>query len=312
MGEGNRLETELVASLKVMVMGAGAIGSLVGAFLSKVGVEVAFVGRRENVKAILDRGLIVEGPLGNFTVKAEAYESLHEARGSFDLVLITVKAYDTAEAARQVKKVVEEGAKPLCLQNGLGVEVEASRILGVEVFRGITNNGAMLLRPGVVLHTGLGDTLIGGSGPVIEEFVAKLNASGLRAERVDNVEEVVWIKTLVNSGINALGAITGLRNGELIEREGLKVLMRKVVEEGMEVARMLGLKFTIDPIELTFKVARATANNKNSMLQDLEKGGRTEIDYINGAIVSMAKEFGMKVPLNEALTRLVKAMEREG
>ena len=295
--------------MKALIMGAGAIGSLMGGFLAKAGAEVVLVGRRAHVEAVRSRGLRVEGPLGSFTVKVDAHEKPEEAKGDFDLVLITVKAYDTAEAAKQVKRLVEKQAVPLCLQNGLGVEEEASRVLGTVVFRGVTNNGAMLAQPGTVHHTGVGETLIGGRGVLMEKLVTMLNASGLPARKVDNIAEVVWIKTLVNAGINPLGAITGLRNGELLEVGWLRSLMKAVVEEGANIAKKMGVELGIDPVELTFKVAKDTANNKNSMLQDLERKKRTEVDYINGAIVKAAQQVGMEAPLNEALTKLVKAME---
>ncbi|RLF16892.1 MAG: 2-dehydropantoate 2-reductase, partial [Thermoprotei archaeon] len=86
-------------------------------------------------------------------------------------------------------------------------------------------------------------------------------------------------------------------------------LMKAVVEEGANIAKKMGVELGIDPVELTFKVAKDTANNKNSMLQDLERKKRTEVDYINGAIVRSAQQVGMEAPLNEALTKLVKAME---
>lgn len=295
--------------MKALIMGAGAIGSLMGGFLAKAGAEVVLVGRRAHVEAVRSRGLRVEGPLGSFTVKVDAHEKPEEAKGDFDLVLITVKAYDTAEAAKQVKRLVEKQAVPLCLQNGLGVEEEASRVLGTVVFRGVTNNGAMLAQPGTVHHTGVGETLIGGRGVLMEKLVTMLNASGLPARRVDNIAEAVWIKTLVNAGINPLGAITGLRNGELLKVGWLRNLMKAVVEEGANIAKKMGVELGIDPVELTFKVAKDTANNKNSMLQDLERKKRTEVDYINGAIVKAAQQVGMEAPLNEALTKLVKAME---
>lgn len=298
--------------MRALVMGAGSIGSLFAALLSKAGWHVAIVARRPHVEAVRAGGLRVEGPLGCFTAEVEAHEAVGSIEGSFDLVLITVKAYDTKQASLQVKPVVKRGAVPLCLQNGLGVEDEASQSLGAKAFRAVTSNGAMLVEPGLVKHTGVGETLVGGGHQALDSMAEALRALGLPARRVEDVEGAVWLKTLVNAGINPLGAITGLRNGELLTVGWLRELMRRVVEEGRRVAVEKGVKLEEDPVEEAFKVAKATAGNKNSMLQDIERGRRTEVDYINGAIAREARALGMEAPLNEALTALVKAMEAGG
>ncbi|MEM4699885.1 MAG: 2-dehydropantoate 2-reductase [Candidatus Nezhaarchaeales archaeon] len=295
--------------MRALVMGAGSIGSLFAAFLARQGWRVAIVARRPHVEAVRAGGLRVEGPLGSFTVKVEAYEDAGCLREAPDVVLITVKAYDTRQACLQVRRLIELGAVPVCLQNGLGVEEEASQALGTRAFRAVTSNGAMLSEPGLVRHTGLGETLIGAGHPALEELASALSASGLPTRTVEDVRGVVWLKTLINAGINPLGALTGLRNGELLEVGWLRELMRRVVEEGRGVALKRGVALSEDPVEATFRVARATANNKNSMLQDLERGRRTEVDYINGAIAREAEGLGMEAPLNRALTMLIKAME---
>ncbi|MCX8204421.1 MAG: 2-dehydropantoate 2-reductase [Candidatus Nezhaarchaeota archaeon] len=295
--------------MRALVMGAGSIGSLFAGFLAKQGWHVAIVARRAHVEAVRARGLRVEGPLSSFTVRVEAYEDASYIKGGFDLVLITVKAYDTGQASLQVKHLVKLGAVPLCLQNGLGVEREASRLLETRVFRAVTNNGALLSEPGLVKHTGAGETVISTGHPALEKFADALNASGLPARVVEDMEGAVWLKTLINAGINPLGALTGLRNGELLEAGWLRELMRRVVEEGWMVASKKGVELSEDPVEAAFRVAKATAGNKNSMLQDLEKGRRTEVDYINGAIAREAEELGIEAPLNKALTLLIKAME---
>lgn len=295
--------------MRALVMGAGSIGSLFAAFLARQGWRVAIVARRPHVEAVRAGGLRVEGPLGSFTARVEAYEDAGRLKEPPDVVLITVKAYDTRQASLQVRHLVELGAVPVCLQNGLGVEEEASQALGARAFRAVTSNGAMLSGPGLVKHTGVGETLIGAGHPALEELADALSASGLPAKTVEDVEGVVWLKTLINAGINPLGALTGLRNGELLEVGWLRELMRGVVEEGRGVALKKGVALSEDPVEATFRVARATANNKNSMLQDLERGRRTEVDYINGAIAREAEGLGMEAPLNRALTLLIKAME---
>jgi 2-dehydropantoate 2-reductase len=122
---------------------------------------------------------------------------------------------------------------------------------------------------------------------------------------------VVWTKTLVNCGINPFGALTGLTNGALIQAPALKQLMIQTVEEGQSVASRLQITLDDEPITQMITIAKATANNKNSMLQDVLRNRRTEIDYLNGAVARYGKQLQVPVVLNEVLTNLVKAFEQQ-
>jgi 2-dehydropantoate 2-reductase len=172
-----------------------------------------------------------------------------------------------------------------------------------------------LVKPGYVKHTGLGDTLIGCPDKKwrdkINELIKALNSASLPATITERIHDIVLSKVLVNVGINPLGAITHLRNGDLVRNPLLKDLMKSAVEEALRVVEKLGISIADgDIVEKTFKVAEATAPNKNSMLQDVEKGKRTEIDFINGAIVRIGEEIGVSTPINYTLTALVKGLAR--
>jgi len=303
-----------VTLFKVAVMGAGAIGSLFGGLLAEGGNDVALIARESHAKTIKQDGLTIEGVSGKHVVKVKAVTTPAHLKETFDLILLTVKAYDTRQAVTEAQPLMGNNSVLLCLQNGLGMEEIASEILGRDrVLRGVTINGVLLKEPGLVIHTGRGETIIGELNTKITERAQKIAEAFSKAElptRVaSNIEGTVWTKILINAGINPFGALTGMKNGELIIIPELRELMTETVVEGINVARKINIELEGDPVSLMIKTAEMTAQNKNSMLQDIEKGKRTEIDFINGAISNLGKRMGVKTPLNNILTHLVKGLE---
>ena len=297
--------------LRIMVMGAGSIGSLFGGYLAKAGNEVVLVGREEHVQAIKKSGLeIREGFTHN--IKLRAVNSPTRIEGSFDLILLTVKAYDTRQVVMQMRKFKNSETTLLCLQNGLGTEEIAAKYIEMPV-RGVTMNASLLLQPGVIIHTGYGDTIIGERDGHTSERLKKIarmfSNADINTRITDNICGAVWTKTLVNSGINPFGAITGMRNGELLQIPYLKRLMVRTVEEGVNVADKIGINLEEDPVSMVIKTAELTANNKNSMLQDILRKKQTEIDFINGAISKQGRKNRVPTPMNDVLTGFIKALE---
>jgi 2-dehydropantoate 2-reductase len=295
-------------------MGAGAIGSLFGGLLAEGGNNVTLIARESHAKAIERNGLIIEGASGKHVVKVKAVTKPAYLKETFDLILLTVKAYDTRQAVTEAQALMGNTSVLLCLQNGLGMEEIASEIIGRDrVLRGVTINGVLLKEPGLVVHTGKGETTIGELNREISERTKKIaevfSKAGLPTKVTNNIEGMVWTKILINAGVNPFGALTGMKNGELIMVPELKELMVETVIEGTNVAKKIDVKLEGDPVSLMIKTAEMTAQNKNSMLQDVEKGKRTEIDFINGAISNLGKRVGVKTPLNSLLTSLVKGLE---
>ena len=295
-------------------MGAGAVGSFFGGLLAEGGNDVALIARESHVKAIKQEGLTIEGASGKHVVKVKAVTTPAYLKEIFDLILLTVKAYDTRQAVSEAQTLMGNDSVLLCLQNGLGMEEIASEIVGRDrVLRGVTINGVLLKEPGLVMHTGKGETIIGELNRKITERTRKIaeafSKAGLPTRVTNNIEGTVWTKILINAGVNPFGALTGMKNGELIMVLELKELMTETVIEGTNVAKKIGVKLEGDPVSLMIKTAEMTAQNKNSMLQDIEKGKRTEIDFINGAISNLGKRKDVLTPLNNLLTHLVKGLE---
>jgi len=301
--------------MRIVIVGSGAIGSLYGAFLSRLeDTEVILVGRNPHVSAIQSKGLKIKGILGDHVFKLKAIKYASEVDEA-DLVIVTTKTYDTLTAAESAKHLIEGGASVLLIQNGLGTEELVAKALNTtKVLRATTCMGALRTSPGVVTATGCGLTEIGSRYPENKELVEKITRMmrtvGFDVHSSDNIEGVVWTKTLVNCGINPVGALTGLTNGEVYNNRALRGLIVRLVEEAVQVVEALGIELTTeDPVRYALGTAKATGDNINSMLQDLQAGKRTEIDAITGEVIRLAKEHGIETPSSEAVYALVKALE---
>jgi 2-dehydropantoate 2-reductase len=301
--------------MKIVVVGSGSIGSLYGAFLSRIeDTEVILVGRKPHVSAIQSNGLRIEGILGHHIFKLKAIEYASEVDKA-DLVIVTTKTYDTVTAAISAKHLIDTGASLLLIQNGLGNEELVAKALNTtKVLRATTCMGAIRTSPGVVTATGCGLTEIGSRYPENSELVEKLSKMmkkvGFDVRTSENIEGVVWTKTLVNCGINPVGALTGLTNGEVYRNKALRGLIIRLVKEAVQVVEALGIELTTeDPVRYALGTAKATGDNINSMLQDLQAGKRTEIDAITGEVIRLAKHLGIETPSSEAVYVLVKALE---
>ncbi len=326
--------------VKIGFIGAGSIGSLFGGYLASVHsdenpLEIIFFGRRNHALAIKKEGLrLIAGNKELYLKNVKAYESANDFTGSseigdaskFDFLFLTTKAYDTERAMVQFKSIIESSNWFIILQNGIGNEALVKEYCNEDkILRIVTSHGALLENHGRVRHTGVGFTKIGFAylkpdnlnvkdyGRAEESLMVLknlLSAGGLQTEIVEDIIKCSWEKVFVNIGINAIGALTGLKNGQLLERNSLRKMMGNAVKEALEVAHMKHIDLSNrDYVELMYAVAKKTYNNKNSMLQDVLKGKPTEIDFINGRIVEFGKKLGIEVVTNEILTALIKGLE---
>ncbi|GAB4324353.1 MAG: 2-dehydropantoate 2-reductase [Promethearchaeota archaeon] len=304
--------------MRVLVLGAGSVGSLLAAYLALGGHEVTAVGRKEHVGAVACGGLRLHGPDDSVRVveNLDAWVRLDSSWSAEpDVVLVCVKTHANVALAEQYAWLFERNYPTFLVQNGMGNEEPyLSRFPGLPVGRMLTSNGALRPAPGEVVHTGLGLTEVGAltsnlTRETVDELVAALDGSGLPAQVTGDVVSAGWKKLLVNVGINPFGALTGLRNGQLLQRPDLVTFMLRAVEEAERVARLVHPAFPEgDYGELVLDVARRTSNNKNSMLQDIEAGRPTEIQAINGHVVREGRRLGVDVPVNAMLVALVEGL----
>ena len=301
--------------MKTVIMGAGAMGSLFGGLLTRVGEEVWLVGnRKEQVDTICSVGLTLEEKGKSQIIPMRATSDVASA-GKADLVIFFVKTYDMEKAVLDALSLEKESTIFLTLQNGLGnEEVMCKKIDRKRVMLGITGHGATLLRPGHIRHAGWGKTFIGELDHRITDRAFRITQmfcnAGIDTEISPNIHNHVWEKLLVNVGINALTALTGFKNGQLVDYPETVRLMERLVSEAAEVARKKGVDIDENPFDRVRKAAEATRENRSSMGQDFDHRRQTEIDAINGAIVREAQEMGIPVPFNQAVTDLVKTIEK--
>lgn len=301
--------------MKIVIVGPGAMGSLFAAFLSKSKEEIWILDKnKERAGQIHQNGISLEGVSGNWHAKVKATSEAKEI-GEADLILVCVKSYDTKEAAARLRPIVGENTSVLTLQNGIGnIEIIGEIVGSDKVIGGVTNEGATLLEAGRIRHAGKGETVVGridGKIPVQMRSIREtFNKVGFETRISRDIKGLLWSKLIINAGINALTAITRLNNGKLAEFEGTRKVLRDAVTEATRIAKRKRIKLIYDdPLAKVEAVCEATSGNVSSMLQDVLRKKRTEIDFINGVIVRQAQELGIPAPVNSVLVDLVKTIE---
>lgn len=304
--------------MKIAIVGSGAIGGLFGSFLHKSGEDVTFVDIWEDhVKTIQSSGLTIVRRDGDEVLKVKATTDIKEA-GTPDLIIMAVKSYDNGQASRDCQRIVGPDTVVLTVQNGVGNVDTIGAVLGRNrIIAGTCAFGCTVLGPGKIKPSPTGSLSIGeldGSiTPRLKKVVETFTKAGVEMHISQGVDSLIWTKLMVNVGINALTAITMLTNGQLLDYEETKTLQDRVVHEGAAVAKAKGIAFMAEDIlEHVRDIARSTYDNKSSMRQDIERGAKTEVESINGAIVKEGRQVGIPTPVNETLTLLVKAIEKRG
>ncbi|HMM20555.1 MAG TPA: 2-dehydropantoate 2-reductase [Selenomonadales bacterium] len=302
--------------MKIAIIGAGAMGGLFGARLTSAGEEVWLVDTaEETIRAISQNGLTLDDAAGVAVTRPQAVTQASSV-GPADLIIVFVKAWATPAAAKAARDLLKADTAVLTLQNGCGnAEILAAELGSERIIAGTTSQGASLLRPGHVLHGGSGDTQIGEvtghMSPRLAQIAGVLTGAGIPTRPVGDISPFIWGKLLVNAGINAVTALTRLANGQLAEFAETRELVAAAVQEAAAVAGAAGVTLPYpDPVAAVFSVAKATARNRSSMLQDVLAGRPTEVAAINGVIVREGERLGVPTPANRLLTSLVLALSK--
>jgi 2-dehydropantoate 2-reductase len=301
--------------MKIVIIGAGAMGSLFGGLLTLSGENVWLVDTgKEKIEAINRKGLMIEEHGKTLSVSVNAVTDITSV-GKAGLVIYFVKTYQTEKAVSDSLVLQTEDTIFLTLQNGLGNEqVICKAVDQKKVILGVTGQGATLLGPGHIRHAGWGKTFIGELDHRITDrtlHIAQMfSRAGIETEASSNIHDIVWDKLLANVGINGLTALTGLKNGQLLDYPETLRMMEMLVSEAAKVARRKGVRIEGNPIEKVKMIVEATRENRSSMGQDFDHKRRTEIDAINGAVVREAQRLGISVPCNQMITDLIKVIEK--
>ncbi len=295
----------------VLIAGTGALACLFAARLASAGNIVTMMGSwPEGLAALHQKGvhlLDMDGSSRDFPVRVMEGE---KSRGNFSQVLILVKSWQTERVAKQVEHCLSVDGLALTLQNGWGNFEILEKVLGSErVALGVTTLGARMLGPGCVQSTGKGKISLGPQES-IESMAELLRGSGFTVEMVSDPMSLLWGKLVINAAINPLTALLHVPNGELLVRRGAMEILTQAAQEAALVATRLGIQLPYpDPVAAVEEVARNTASNHSSMLQDVLRGAITEIDAINGAIVRIGEQLSLPTPVNKILWQLVSSLD---
>ena len=295
---------------EILIVGSGAMATLFAARLSAGGTRVSILGTwQEGLAAYQKSGaglMDADGREQFFPVEVLSPDNQQK---KFLYAIVLVKSWQTCQAASTLTDWLEPDGLCLTLQNGLGNRECLEEFLGPKrVVMGVTTSGGTLLGPGRVLVGGEGDTTIE-EQTGLEPLVMMLQEAGFEIKLVGDAKSLIWGKLVINAAINPLSAILRVKNGQLLENKDASSLMAELALETRTIAMALGIGLPYDdPVEASREVARRTAANNSSMLQDVLRGAPTEIEAINGAIWNLGKEVGISTPANAMMTRLIRAM----
>jgi 2-dehydropantoate 2-reductase len=318
-----------MAARRILIAGAGAIGSIVGARLHLAGHRVTMLGRPEHLAAIARDGLHITGLLGESRARGlELATSQAELDGQYDLILCTVKPYDTTSIADAICDRLAGDGLIVSMQNGLG-NIEAlaerfsvSRVLGARVIF-----GAEIPHPGAAHVTVFADPVAIGpdpqqhrdSAPALEtrakEIAAMIDAAGVPTLGCADIMPIIWTKLVYNVALNPLGALFEMSYGALAADADLRAIMDDLIEEAFAVAARAGVQMLFAnsaSYRAAFyeRLVPATASHRPTMLSDLKRRARTDIDALSGKIVELAARHGVGVPMNLAMVRMIHGAER--
>ncbi|MEY2845047.1 MAG: hypothetical protein RL076_593 [Chloroflexota bacterium] len=298
--------------MNIAIIGAGAMGCLLASYLSTHHAVWVVDNWQEQVDTINLHGLTRERDGIQTTCHPRATTDA-TAVGGADVALVLVKYHQTAWAAIQADRALQASGICVTLQNGIGgADVLAHHLGAQRVSRGVTSLGATLVQPGRVRHAGIGDTIFTdtNSPTLISALRDAFVDCGLPAHISANLDAVVWGKLVVNVAINALTGILRVPNGVIADHPGAQNLARAAVQEAVLVVQALGIELPYDDaVTHALAVARATAANRSSTLQDVLRGSPSEIATINGAVVRHAEQFGIPVPVNRLFVELMEVID---
>ncbi|NLV68887.1 MAG: 2-dehydropantoate 2-reductase [Spirochaetes bacterium] len=300
--------------MKTGIAGAGSLGSLFASFFLRSGTDTALYEISPGTIESIRSGLKIITPDGE-SVYHPAISGKSSILSDADAVFIFVKSYSTREAAADIAGAIKKDAIIVSLQNGLGnYEVLKEFFPAEQIVYGTTTYGAAKRSPSEIVFGGAGTVNIGGrSTAAVHRISELLETAGCSVSVTDNPDKAVWLKALINAGINPVASILSIRNGQILDNPYALDLQRSILEEAVQAAQSAGHNFDADKIiEETRTVCGKTAANICSMLQDIEAGRKTEIDSINIKIAETGEAAGLNMNYNRAVSYIINALGARG
>jgi 2-dehydropantoate 2-reductase len=302
--------------MKILIMGAGAVGLFYGARLQRAGEDVYYCARGENLRVLREHGLQVKSFQGDFSLQVKATGNPREF-APYELILFCVKSYDTIATARLLDGCLSQGGAVMTIQNGVENEAALCTVLPREsVMGGNARVGAELTAPGKLLHTASGiiefGELDGRDTPRAQRMAEAFKRAGVFGQFTHDLKSVRWKKLMGNNGTNPVSALARCTLGEMFADPESDALVHRLINETAMVGRAEGANISDEDVEALYNVARGFSNAsaiKTSTLQDLERGKPLEYDAITGAVVRAARRHGLSVPATETVHALLKLLD---
>jgi 2-dehydropantoate 2-reductase len=299
--------------MRIAVIGAGGVGGYFGGLLQKSGQDVAFLARGEHLRALQERGLRVRSVHGDFELPSVRATDRPDKLGQPDLVLFTVKTYDTERAAAQIRPAVGPNTAVLTFQNGVDNPERIDRVLGAGTAMGGTVHiETTIAEPGVIAQTSpirrvaLGE-LDGRPSERAERARDAFQAAGLEATLSDNIRKALWEKFLFIVGMSGLSTLTRSPVGIVLAVPEVREMLAQAFAETAAVAEAEGVALDPDPVGRMMAFAQnLKPSMKSSMQRDLERGRRLEVESINGTVVRLGRAHGIPTPVNACIYACLK------
>ena len=319
---------------RICLIGAGAIGGITAAYMAKAGLDITVVTKHQNVADMANGdGLKISGVRGRERIRVPAVADVESLDGLFDLCLIATKAYDLQDAARRALPHLKPDSLVVSMQNGICLDALAE-VVGEERAVGcVIGFGGTMHAPGELEMTSTGEFVIGlknRTRPALLETLRQALETVVPAAIAEDIYAELYSKLIVNACITALGAVCGLKLGEMMRRRDARRIFLGVIDEGVRVANAMGLVIPPYGGKLDYHqlmagtgvldrlrrhlmiriVGLKYSQLKSSSLQSLERGQPTEVRFFNGYIVRKGAEHGVDCPINQRLTEMVGEIEQ--
>jgi 2-dehydropantoate 2-reductase len=298
--------------MRIAVFGTGGVGGYFGGRLAAAGSNVSFIARGAHLAAIRERGICIQSPLGAIHVPRVDATDAPSAIGPVDIVLFTVKLYQTEAAIPQLEPLVGPSTLVVPLQNGVESVDILSRAIGREhVAGGTAYLAAVVSEPGTIRHTAMNRLIVGlpdgGTSPTLEAVTAAGRKAGIDAQLSPCITVDIWAKFVRLTVFSGMTALTRCPIGPLRDDVALAAMMRQALRESITVARAKGVPLTdalVDDVQVD--VAALPWNAKSSMLEDLERGRPLELPWLSGAVVRIGQEVGVDTPIHRFIATVLK------
>lgn len=300
--------------MNITILGAGAMGSLFGGYLSKQNHVWLVDVNEKRVSTICAHGIRVREADGDRTFHPTAVTSA-QGLAPMDLIIVFVKAMYTVQALEENRHLIGSNTYLMTLQNGTGHEAKLMQFANAEhIIIGSTQHNSSIIEDGYVNHGGGGETYIGslgGDGAQLEQIAANFTACGFDCSCSDNVKKQIWGKLFLNTSASSLTGILQVPLGFILENPHARFLMEQLVREAVMVANEEGFA-CFDEAEVLEGIKTVLQNAKNgytSIYADIKSGVRSEVDTISGSVVEIASRLGIEVPYHKMVVEMVHAIE---